>query len=75
MLKILATTLAATILGTGMAFAQMGEAPWTMEEFMAVYPEVTPEVFAEIDTNGDGLIDEAELEAAIEAGLIEPADD
>lgn len=74
MSKTFATTLAAIILGSSMAFAQMSEAPWTMEEFLAVYPEVTPEVFAQIDVNGDGLIDADELEAAIEAGLVEPAE-
>ena len=44
--------------------------PLTMAEFMAAYPEVTPEEFAEIDTDGDGQVSEEEYEAARDAGLI-----
>ncbi len=44
--------------------------PLTMAEFMAAYPEVTPEEFAEIDTDDDGQVSEEEYEAAHEAGLI-----
>lgn len=74
MKKMIATAVSALVLGSGMALAQMAEGPWTMEEFMVAYPEVTPEIFAEIDTNNDGLIDEDELEAAVEAGLVAPSE-
>jgi hypothetical protein len=46
------------------------EFPLTMAEFMAAYPDVTPEEFAEIDSDGDGQISEEEYEEAREAGLI-----
>lgn len=44
--------------------------PLTMAEFMAAYPDVTPEEFAEIDADGDGEVSEEEYEDAREAGLI-----
>ncbi len=50
------------------------EFPLTMEEFMAAY-QVTPEEFAEIDTDGDGQVSEEEYEEAREAGLIDDDDD
>ena len=71
MTKKLAVALSALVLSSGMAFAQAAEGPWTMDEFMAAYPEVTPELFVQIDTNGDGMIDQEELDAAVEAGLID----
>ncbi len=74
MKTLFATTFSALVLGSGMAIAQMADGPWTMEEFMAAYPEVTPEVFAEIDTNNDGVIDADELKAAVEAGLVAPSE-
>lgn len=43
----------------------------SFEEMSAVYEDFTEEDFAEIDTGGDGLIDETELAAAIEAEMIE----
>lgn len=51
------------------------EFPLTMAEFMVAYPDVTPEEFAEIDTNDDGEISEQEYEDAREAGLIGDSDD
>ena len=41
-----------------------------MEEFLAAYPEVTPEDFALIDSDGDGEVSEEEYESAQEMGLI-----
>ena len=51
------------------------EFPLTMAEFMAAYPDVTPEEFAEIDADGDGQISEEEYEEAREAGLIDHDED
>lgn len=39
------------------------------------YPDLTTETFAEVDTGDDEFVDETELAAALEAGLIaEPAE-
>lgn len=70
--RTLAAAAVALLMASGGALAQTAEGPWTMEEFVAVYPEVTPELFAQIDTNGDGLIDQEELDAAVADGLLEP---
>lgn len=70
----LAAAFSALFLGSVAALAQSAEGPWTMEEFVATHPEVTPEVYVQIDTNGDGLIDVAELEAAVAAGLVTPTE-
>ncbi len=45
----------------------------SLEEVQAVYPEVTAEQFAAADLNGDGALEDAEVTAAQEAGLL-PAD-
>ncbi|WP_298562501.1 hypothetical protein [uncultured Aliiroseovarius sp.] len=42
----------------------------TIEETVAMYPDVTTEAFSEADTNDDGVLDAEELAAAQEAGLI-----
>ena len=39
-------------------------------EMVVVYPDLTEETFAEIDTSGDSFVDEAELAAAVEAGVL-----
>lgn len=74
------TTIAiAAILATAPALAQMaeidadGDGLVTYEEMVAVYPDTTPEAFAQVDTSADGAVDEAELTAAVDAGLVPPA--
>lgn len=74
MLKKLATSLGALTLMTGMAVAQMSEGPWTFDELVLDHPELTAETFAEIDTDGDGMVSQEELDAAVAAGTIEPAE-
>lgn len=67
------TSLAtAIVLMAGLAHAQGDSTSWTKEEFMAAYPEVTEEIFEQIDLNGDEMIDSDEFLLAIDAGLIEP---
>ena len=39
---------------------------------VAVYPDTTEEAFGQVDTNADGSVDEAELTAALDAGLVPP---
>ena len=39
-------------------------------EVQAVYPDMTEEAFATADLNGDGVLEDAEVTAAQEAGLM-----
>lgn len=71
MLKKLATSMGALTLMAGMAMAQTAEGPWTFDEMLVVYPDLTAETFAEIDADGDGMVTQAELDDAIEAGVVE----
>jgi len=47
-----------------------GNGTYSLEELQAAYPDMTAEVFAQIDANADGEADMAELEAAQGAGLL-----
>lgn len=47
-----------------------GDGMFSMEELLTVYPALTEERYGEIDVNGDGAVDEVELAAAQEAGLL-----
>ena len=69
--------IAAAIILTGTAGAWAmteidanGDGALTMDELLAVYPDMTEAQFTEADTNADGLISEAELAEARAAGLI-----
>lgn len=48
-----------------------GDSLVSFTEIAMVYPDLTEEVFAEIDTSDDNMLDEAELTAALDSGLIE----
>jgi len=50
-----------------------GDGVASFTELLAVYPTLTEEGFGAIDSNADGVIDEAEMAAAQEAGLIPEA--
>lgn len=67
--------LAATPLLADMHGDTEHEFPLTMDEFMEAYPEVAPEQFMLIDTDGDGQVSEEEYEAARDAGIIGGEDD
>ena len=73
------TIAIAAFLAAAPAIAQMaeidadGDGLITYEEMTAVYPDTTQEAFASIDTNVDGAVDEAELTAATDAGVIPPS--
>lgn len=60
----------------GMAFAAVadmdtdGDGVVSFTEMLAVYPTLTEDGFAAVDTNGDNMIDEEEFTAAQEGGLI-----
>ncbi len=47
-----------------------GDGFYSFPEVGTIYTDVTPEVFTEIDTTADGLLDMAEVAAAQEAGLM-----
>lgn len=71
------TLLLAGLIGLGAATSALAEAQdidgdgvYSMEELMAAYPSLTDEVFTTIDSNGDGAVDDAELTAAVDAGVL-----
>ena len=47
-----------------------GNGTWSMEEMVAVFPTLTAETFAGIDTSTDGELDEAEVAAAVTSGIL-----
>ena len=47
-----------------------GDGVYSMEELMVVYPDLTEDGFAAVDTNADGAVDAEELAAAQETGLL-----
>ncbi|MEX5726765.1 hypothetical protein Ga0609869_000118 [Rhodovulum iodosum] len=76
-MKTFVPTLAATVLlAAGAAFAQTevadtdGDGVYSMEEIAESYPDLTDDMFAEIDANADGVVDAEELAAAMDAGLL-----
>ncbi|WP_120502364.1 EF-hand domain-containing protein [Roseovarius sp. EL26] len=75
MKKVLITTTAIFAL-SGPALAALsdvdtdGDGVVSFNELLAVYPTLTEEGFSAIDTNDDGVIDDAEMTAAQEAGII-----
>lgn len=72
-MKYLVTISGALVMMTGLAFAQTSDSTsWTLAEFMEAYPDVTPELFDQIDVNNDGLIDPDEYLDAVAAELIAP---
>lgn len=47
-----------------------GSGAWSLAELQTVWPEMTEETLATIDTNADGSVDQAELQAAVDAGTV-----
>ncbi len=47
-----------------------GNGTWSLVELQAVFTDLTEETFAAIDTNVDGSVDTAELQAAMDGGVI-----
>ena len=53
-----------------------GDGLASLTELQALYPELTEEVFLEMDTDGDGLINDEEMAIAVGLGkLVAPATD
>lgn len=69
-----AALLAASVSAEDMTLDADSDGMVTLEEVQAVMPEISAEAFVTMDTNGDGALDDAELSAAMEAGLL-PADE
>ena len=74
MTKILGLTM---FLAPGVALAMTtaevdanGDGMLTVDEVQAVFPDVTAEEFSAMDLNADGGLDDAEIQAAQEAGLM-----
>ena len=50
-----------------------GDGMLSMAELQAVYPDMTADQFATVDTNADGSLDATEVAAATDAGLLPAA--
>ena len=78
-MKMVLITTTAVLAMSASAFAAMvdvdsdGDGVATFTEMLAVYPTLTEEGFGAIDVNADGVLDEAEMNAAQEGGLIPEA--
>jgi hypothetical protein len=69
----------ATLASAGPAFSQAvlpdvpdtdGNGTWSLVELQAVWPELTDEILATVDTGADGSVDATELQAALDGGVI-----
>lgn len=69
-LIILPALLATPLLAQAALVDADGNGTYSYTEISAAYPEVSEDVFAQIDANGDGEVDADELAAAQDAGLI-----
>lgn len=47
-----------------------GNGSWSLVELQAVWTDLTEDGFKGIDTNADGAVDTAELQAALDSGAI-----
>lgn len=47
-----------------------GNGTWSLVELQAVWADMTEENFTAVDTSADGAVDTAELQAALDAGVI-----
>lgn len=78
------TKFIATLLGFGLAASTAiaaseidtnGDGLMTIGEVQAVFPDVSADAFAEADINDDGALDDAEMVAGQEQGLLPVATD
>jgi EF hand len=47
-----------------------GNGTWSLVELQAVWKDMTEDTFKAIDTTADGEVDKAELQAALDGGVI-----
>ena len=69
-LVILPALLATPLLAQAMLTDADGNGTYSYTEITAAHPEVSEDAFAEMDANGDGEIDEEELAAAKDGGML-----
>ena len=73
-LKLLILAILLGLGGTAATAAELvdadGDGVFSMDEVKAVYPDVTEELFVQLDVNGDGALDAEEVAAAETAGLL-----
>ncbi|WP_323781303.1 hypothetical protein [Leisingera sp.] len=50
-----------------------GNGSFSLEELQAEYPELNAETFAAIDADADGEVDQDEMKAAVDAGVLAKA--
>ncbi|RFP89413.1 EF-hand domain-containing protein [Rhodobacteraceae bacterium 63075] len=48
-----------------------GNGVLSFDEVRAVWPDITPEVFAVMDSDADGVLTDEEVEAAQDAGMLQ----
>ena len=71
------TILIAALLGfgAGAAMAEVadanGDGVYSMDEVKVAYPDLTEELFGQLDVDGDGALSADELAAGEEAGLLQ----
>lgn len=71
---LIALSLPAYAMGDGAAELDAnGDGLLSVSEVQAVYPDVTAEQFSAMDLNADGALDNAEVTAAQEAGVMPAA--
>ena len=81
MMKMTAAALTAFCLpayamGAGVAdLDSNGDGLLSVTEVQAVYPDVTAEQYSAMDLNADGALDDAEVTAAQEAGMMPASSD
>ncbi|MGJ8618006.1 MAG: hypothetical protein ACSHWS_14285 [Sulfitobacter sp.] len=73
-IAVSALCLPAYAMGSGAAEVDAnGDGLLSITEVQAVYPDVTAEQFSAMDLNADGSLDDAEVQAATEAGVMPAA--
>lgn len=75
-LALAAGSIALVAYGTAFAHEMDTDADgnYTIEEIRSDFPDLTEDDYASLDTNGDGLVDADEIEAARVDGPLKPAE-
>jgi len=47
-----------------------GDGAYSFEELLVGYPDLTVETFAQLDADADGALNEAEMSAAMDGGML-----
>lgn len=75
--KIMKTVTIVAALAASVAFSANamtteidGDGMASLSELLVLYPELTEELYREMDTDGDGLINDEEMAIAVELGML-----